>query len=197
MNERINNKQTESVRLGDVLASAIHEAQQAGEIISDEAARVIAASLHGGQNSAMYSLASNGSLNMGALRDELDQLWQDESLDPEIKDWIAALDAYVSGRPDKGIVDRWHKKWLRPEANEVEQQTLDASEQPATLEERIKAHFAGTSTAVLIRYMERAGDDVNLDDETFELARRMREAGKSWRWNDSFTDPRIIVEGEL
>ncbi|MCA4995132.1 hypothetical protein HWD35_10450 [Tsukamurella tyrosinosolvens] len=72
--------------------------------------------------------------------------------------------------------------------------------QRPSLEEILQEHFAGVTTAQLIRKMERAPDDANLDDETFELSRRMRQLGKVWRWTRDFENPRIVVgekaEGE-
>ena len=43
---------------------------------------------------------------------------------------------------------------------------------------------ARISTYALIRRMESAGEDQNLDDETFELEQRLSAQGKTFRWTD-------------
>lgn len=65
----------------------------------------------------------------------------------------------------------------------------------ATLEERIKDHFLHLTDRQLIARMERASDETNLDDETFELCRRMAEQGKTWRWSEDFFNPKVVIEG--
>lgn len=62
------------------------------------------------------------------------------------------------------------------------------------LEQTIEAKFAGMSTAQLIRKMERASSSTNLDDETYELSRRVTAAGDTWHWTRDLFHPKIIVE---
>ena len=44
------------------------------------------------------------------------------------------------------------------------------------------ANVSVLSTPGLIRRMERATENQNLDDETLELNKRMEKEGKQWHW---------------
>lgn len=60
----------------------------------------------------------------------------------------------------------------------------------------IAQQFAGKSTAELKRKMERAAASTNLDDETYELSRRVQGQGKDWRWlrgQSMFDKPKIDI----
>lgn len=50
------------------------------------------------------------------------------------------------------------------------------------LDRDIARIFADKTTAELKRKMERAAGSTNLDDETYELSRRVRGQGKEWGW---------------
>ena len=65
------------------------------------------------------------------------------------------------------------------------------------LADDIAAKFATKTTAQLIRKMERASASANLDDETYELARRLDAEGKRFRWTRDLFHPTIVVEPTL
>ena len=64
------------------------------------------------------------------------------------------------------------------------------------LDEAVKKKFVSYSTKRLIERIEKA-PDFGYDDEEVELRRRLRLEGKSFHWNDSLSNPKIIiVEGD-
>src|SRR5437763_15224935 len=64
--------------------------------VHDATARAIAAQLHGGQNTALYSLASTGNLADERLEAELHELYQNP--DPRLLDWASVLGTYALHR---------------------------------------------------------------------------------------------------
>lgn len=60
------------------------------------------------------------------------------------------------------------------------------------LEESIKKRFIGYSTSRLVKRMEDA-EDFGYDDEEIELRRRLRKTNQDWKWNDSLSNPKIII----
>lgn len=61
----------------------------------------------------------------------------------------------------------------------------------SALELSIAEKFAGLSDQDLIRRMERP--NVNYDDETVELNRRLKASGLTWRWNRETSPERVEV----
>ena len=61
----------------------------------------------------------------------------------------------------------------------------------SALEQSIAEKFAGLSDQDLIRRMERP--DVNYDDETVELNRRLKASGLTWRWNRETSPEQVEV----
>lgn len=96
---------------GDELAIqlGIDAARVEGREVTDAVARAIAAELHDGQGSALYSLASTGSLEHERLDGELHELYQ--SRDPRILEWASMLGTYALHREHKGAVGGWHELW--------------------------------------------------------------------------------------
>ncbi|ABD10193.1 hypothetical protein ThrDRAFT_00307 [Frankia casuarinae] len=83
----------------------IEAAAQEERPIDDRTARYIAGQLHGGQVSALYSLASTGNIIEDTVYHEL---YEDlESQTPEVASWVEALRTYCQARPDKGPVSGW------------------------------------------------------------------------------------------
>ncbi|OBK36976.1 hypothetical protein A5658_04770 [Mycobacterium sp. 1245111.1] len=50
-----------------------------------------------------------------------------------------------------------------------------------SLDETLREHFAGVSTAEIIRRINRA-PDFGYDDEEYELNRRLTEQSLTWKW---------------
>lgn len=59
------------------------------------------------------------------------------------------------------------------------------------LEKTIIKMFKHRTTTSLKRTLETKKG--NIDDETYEFARRMKLQGKEWKFNDSLFNPRIIT----
>ena len=79
-------------------------------VITDAQARKIASDWHGGQWSALYSLASAGYVDRDRVRAEIAAAVQ--ALDVgEVRRDLLALDKYVTQRADTGPVPGWHELW--------------------------------------------------------------------------------------
>lgn len=109
--------------------------------VTDAVARAIAAQLHDGQNSALYSLASTGSLEHERLEAELHELYQ--SRNPRTLEWASVLGTYALHREHKGPVDGWHELWP-DRRGRAGQPTDPEAEARRALFERINA--AGVTT---------------------------------------------------
>src|SRR5436309_729786 len=90
-----------AIRLG------IEAARAEDREVDDATARRIASQLHGGQGSALCSLASTGNLADERLGAELRELYQ--SPNPRILEWASVLGTYTLHREHKGPVDGWHE----------------------------------------------------------------------------------------
>jgi hypothetical protein len=89
-----------------VINAGIWEARAEDGEIADDIARRIASQLHGGQATALYSLASTGAIDPERLRDEL--LAAYELHPPEqIRDWIDCLGTYALHAGERGPVEGW------------------------------------------------------------------------------------------
>jgi hypothetical protein len=73
----------------------IRIAQEFEQPIDSDTARAIAAQLHDGQWSALYSLASTGMIDYEPLAQDIERDLEDEQLDLEAHVWLRALSAYV------------------------------------------------------------------------------------------------------
>jgi antirestriction protein len=88
-----------------LITQGIEAAVQDERPIDDRTARYIAGQLHGGQASALYSLASTGNIIEDTVYHEL---YEDlEAQTPEVASWVEALRAYCLAREDKGPVRGW------------------------------------------------------------------------------------------
>lgn len=89
-----------------VIAAGIWEARAEGQEIGDDIARRIAAQLHGGQSTALYSLASTGAIDPERLRHELAAAYE---LHPpeQVRDWIDCLGTYALHAGERGPVEGW------------------------------------------------------------------------------------------
>ena len=89
-----------------VIAAGIWEARAEDREIADDIARRIAAQLHSGQATALYSLASTGAIDSGRLRRELIEAYE---LHPpeQVRDWIDYLGTYALHAGDRGPVEGW------------------------------------------------------------------------------------------
>lgn len=71
-------------------------------------ARRIASQLHGGQDSALYELASSGAIDDDRLMAELADLYLADDRPAFLRNWLDMLAAYADGREDKRTVDGWY-----------------------------------------------------------------------------------------
>src|ERR1022692_3021937 len=100
-----------AIRLG------IEQALADGRPIDDYTVRYIASQLHGGQVSALYSLASTGNIDPAVFAElEADR----ETFEPQVQGWVDALHAYCRVRPDKGPVEGWMRRAAEHAAEEAE-----------------------------------------------------------------------------
>lgn len=100
----------------ELVNRAITEAREADTEIPDTAARVIASQLHGGQFTALYSLASTGFIDEDRLPGELVAIYNDPETEPQVKEWVNWIGTYALNRADKGAVEGWSKLWLGGES---------------------------------------------------------------------------------
>ncbi len=108
--------------------------------VDDAVARCIAAQLHGGQGSALYSLASTGSLEDDRLEAELRELYQ--SHNPRILEWASVLGTYALHRQHRGPVDGWADLW--PGKHEQPAPEDDEAQARANLVRRLNTTAATT-----------------------------------------------------
>ncbi|MCA1607074.1 MAG: hypothetical protein LC775_16750, partial [Acidobacteria bacterium] len=112
------------------IADALNE----GRSINDETARRIAAQLHSGQDSALYALASSGSLDERLERELLESV---QDLPVTRDSWIDALLDYANTRgEDRSPREGWGEvtgqefgQFTLPADQTVEQMRVDAAEQ--------------------------------------------------------------------
>jgi len=88
-----------------LIARGIETAAQQERQIDDRIALYIAGQLHGGQASALYSLASTGNITEDTVYHELYADLEDQT--PQVASWVEALRTYCQARPDKGPVRGW------------------------------------------------------------------------------------------
>lgn len=107
-------QQEPAFRLTDdhLVALAIIEAIAEKREITDAAARVMASQLHGGQWSALYEMASSGSIDEDRLPEELAALYNEETSTLQVRDMVNMLSSYCSKRDDKGSQPGWSLQWL-------------------------------------------------------------------------------------
>lgn len=90
----------------DLIRYGITKALRDGRPIDDATARVVAAQLHGGQTSALCSLATTGAIVEGIEA----ELYAD-GLPVEVEPWITALEEYIEARENRGPVEGWSTLW--------------------------------------------------------------------------------------
>lgn len=93
----------------------VEVAEKEDRIISNAAARMIAAAIHGGQYSAAYKLVSNGYIDEENLPGELKRTYYEEGTTDQTRTWIDALERYIAVREDKWFIPGWEKLWLKDE----------------------------------------------------------------------------------
>jgi hypothetical protein len=89
-----------------VIEQGILSAIREGRDIDDRTAHYIAAQLHEGQTSALYSLASAGAIDDPSVHDELERGSEAQPL--HVQNWINWLGEYCLHRTGKGPVDGWN-----------------------------------------------------------------------------------------
>jgi hypothetical protein len=90
------------------------EAEAAWTNVPDAAARMIASQFHGGQASALYSLASCGAIDMERLRDEYTTIYSDPNTPEADKRKLDHLGTYLLEHGGRGPVDGWSQLWRQP-----------------------------------------------------------------------------------
>lgn len=114
MSERLPSPEHEPKTDEDLINDAILLANKRRTIISDEAARVIASQLHGGQDSPLYALSSSGAI-VGGLLEEIDRDMCNDKIEPIARYWAEKLEMYVMVRVQENQVDSiegWSDLWL-------------------------------------------------------------------------------------
>ncbi len=85
------------------IEAAIHEDKD----IDDRTARYIASQLHGGQASALYSLASTGKIDLVVFAEmEAGR----ETFEPQVQGWVDVLRTCCEARPNKGPIEGWMQR---------------------------------------------------------------------------------------
>ena len=106
MSEYLPEPETDEERL---IRLSIDNAAELDLPITDQAVRLIAGLIHGGQATAMYSLASCGAINMHGLEREVVLDYNDPStVEPQIS-WLAAIAGYAGAHGDRGPVEGWYR----------------------------------------------------------------------------------------
>jgi hypothetical protein len=85
----------------------IESAKAEDREIDDGTARRIASQFHSGQSSALYSLASSGTIDQEHVYRELGTEYEQQR-DPRVQEWINWLGTYCLRREAKGPVKGWH-----------------------------------------------------------------------------------------
>lgn len=168
-NEHEDNHDTEPIyeQLSDEqrIQRGIADALTEERVIDDATARRIAAQLHGGQASKLYSLASSGALPEGLER-ELGESVQD--LPPERDTWVDALLAYTEARGE----DREAREgWAAVTAADP-QAAIEAARAAASRERR-------ADRETLARYVE-LGLDPDEAEAVIEYERLTPEERAQW-----------------
>lgn len=168
--------------------------------IDNRTARYIASQLHGGQASALYSLASTGNIDE-AVHGELisERLVQP----PIVQDWIDHLLAYCVNRLDKGPVEGWAQTAALQAAWEqagVERRQIDA------LDPSLRTDDEAAARADLMRQIEagsvmRLGDIATVTSGPTDDERDTFSWGDAARWSPEFvsvqTQPHGATDAEL
>lgn len=92
---------------------AVHRAMKQAELedrnVDDASARRIAAQLHTGQDSAMYSLASSGAVDQEALAAEVHREYWKPDTDERMKRMYNHISTYAIQHAGRGPVEGWYK----------------------------------------------------------------------------------------
>ena len=87
------------------------EADATDTPIPDAAARMIASQYHGGQATALYSLASCGAIDLRGLHAEYVPLYADPNTQLEDLEKLDHLGLYFMEHGDRGPVEGWSELW--------------------------------------------------------------------------------------
>lgn len=79
-------------------------------LICDGQARRIASEWHGGQSSALYSLASSGAISLDRVRDEISRELMKLDVG-EARRELLALDKYTQKTGERAAVAEWFRLW--------------------------------------------------------------------------------------
>ncbi len=101
-----------------VIERGIAAALREGRSIDNRTASYIAAQLHGGQASALYSLASTGAIDESLVYHELRGAGR--QLPEQAQRWVRWLNGYCSLRPGTGPVADWSRRIAEQDQAEVE-----------------------------------------------------------------------------
>lgn len=86
---------------------SLERAQAEDQPLSDEAVRLVAGQLHGGQVTSMYSLASCGAIDLDGLTREITIDYTDLYLEDELVPWYEAVNQYALAHGNRGQVAGW------------------------------------------------------------------------------------------
>ena len=180
----------------------ITEALREDRPIDHATARAIAAQLHGGQTSPLYTLASSGAIVEG-LPAELDAWREDNETGVEVEPWLDALDEYLSARDDPSPVEGWSKLWpsqslTRQEATEDEERdpgTLACEISRPAVHATVELDVEDDETAARAVLMDRLnatgvttlGQVATVVGGTVELADEDQEERDDFHWADAAT----------
>ncbi|MFJ6416519.1 antirestriction protein ArdA [Paeniglutamicibacter sp. NPDC091659] len=173
-----------------LVALAIIEAIAEEREITDAAARVMASQLHGGQWTALYELASTGSIDEERLPHEFVELYNEETASIQVKDMVNLLGTYCINREDKGSQSGWSLQWI--EAPEIpEGLGLEDIDDPEIVAELV--HAVNTHGEAMTHYLDYIG--YRTAHDVREVVRQFPEHfhGKY----ESMEDYVIYILGEL
>jgi hypothetical protein len=93
------------------LERVMEEAEANDTVITPTAARMIASQFHGGQASALYSLASCGAIDLERLHTEYFLMYGDPQTPEADKRKLDHLGIYFLEHGDRGPVSGWAQLW--------------------------------------------------------------------------------------
>jgi antirestriction protein len=106
-----------------VIREGIEKAEREGGSIDDRTARYIASQLHGGQDSALYSLASTGRISPD-IDQELAQDFDQQT--DQLRLWSRWLGGYCTFRQVKGSVPGWAERSAEQDRDDQRRLSRDA-----------------------------------------------------------------------
>lgn len=82
----------------ELINIGIEQSYELDEPITEHLARLIASQVHGGQWTAMYFLASTGTVERETLLAEIAEDREEFEDDPQVTSWLSALTGYIEQR---------------------------------------------------------------------------------------------------